>query len=82
MEALEDIAEHDPNRVQIIKKAKVTKLLKDSNGTVTGVEYEFNGKNYTENGPVILATGYAALISHEHSRLLTNHFVSFCVRVF
>lgn len=61
MEALEDLADSDPNRVQIIKKAKVTKLLKDSSGTVTGVEYEFNGKIHTENGPVILATGgYAA----------------------
>jgi hypothetical protein len=56
MEALEDLAESDPNRVQIIKKAKVTKLLKE-NGAVVGVEYEFDGKTYTENGPVILATG-------------------------
>ncbi|KAG0152203.1 hypothetical protein CROQUDRAFT_103179 [Cronartium quercuum f. sp. fusiforme G11] len=65
MEALEDIAERDPNRVQIIKKAKVTKLLKD-NDKVTGVEYEFNGKTYTENGPVILATGgYAADFSSD-----------------
>lgn len=61
MEALEDLADRDPNRVQIIKKAKVTKLLKDSNGVVTGVEYEFNGKSHTENGPVILATGFANL---------------------
>ncbi|KAI8449541.1 FAD binding domain-containing protein [Phakopsora pachyrhizi] len=61
MEALEDLAENDPNRVQIIKKAKVTKLLRDSSGAVTGVEYEFDGKKFTENGPVILATGgYAA----------------------
>lgn len=61
MEALEDLADRDPNRVQIIKKAKVTKLLKDSFGAVVGVEYEFDGKKFTENGPVILATGgYAA----------------------
>lgn len=61
MEALEDLAEKDPNRVQIIKKAKVTQLLKDNSGAVIGVEYEFGGNLYTENGPVILATGgYAA----------------------
>jgi flavocytochrome c len=61
MEKLEDLAESDPDRVQIIKKAKVNKLLFDDNLGVTGVEYEFQGKTYTENGPVILATGgYAA----------------------
>jgi hypothetical protein len=26
------------------------------------VEYEFDGKTYTENGPVILATGWVILI--------------------
>ncbi|KNZ64337.1 hypothetical protein VP01_103g5 [Puccinia sorghi] len=71
MEALEDLAERDPNRVQIIKKAKVTKLLKE-NGAVIGVEYEFDGKTYTENGPVILATGgYAADFSPDG--LLAKH---------
>ncbi|KEI38313.1 uncharacterized protein L969DRAFT_88755 [Mixia osmundae IAM 14324] len=61
MEKLEDLAENDPERVQILKKAKVTKLLQDSEGAVTGVEYEHDGKTYKENGAVILATGgYAA----------------------
>ncbi|POW02007.1 hypothetical protein PSTT_12109 [Puccinia striiformis] len=71
MEALEDLADSDPDRVQIIKKAKVTKLLKE-NGAVIGVEYEFEGKTYTENGPVILATGgYAADFSADG--LLAKH---------
>jgi len=61
MEGIEKLAEEQPNRVQILKKARVTKLLQDSEGGVTGVEYEFKGKKYTENGAVILATGgYAA----------------------
>jgi hypothetical protein len=47
MEALEDLAEEDPERVKIVKKAKVTKLLKDANGNVTGVEYEHQGKTQT-----------------------------------
>lgn len=72
MEALEELAEKDPNRVQIIKKARVTKLLKDGSGAVTGVEYEFDGQTYTENGPVILATGgYAADFSADG--LLAKH---------
>lgn len=66
MEALEDLAECDPNRVQIIKKATVTKLLKNASGAVTGVEYTFDGKTYKETGPVILATGgYAADFSSD-----------------
>lgn len=61
MEALEDLANKQPDRVQILKKARVTGLKQDSNGAVTGVEYEFKGQKYTENGAVIIATGgYAA----------------------
>ncbi|WVQ98035.1 hypothetical protein IAU59_005157 [Kwoniella sp. CBS 9459] len=61
MEKLEDLAESAPERVKVLKKAKVTKLLDDGNGKVTGVEYEKGGERFTEQGPVILATGgYAA----------------------
>ncbi|KAJ7188556.1 fumarate reductase [Mycena filopes] len=61
MERLEDLAVSTPERVRIIKKARVTKLLKDDSGAVIGVEYTLNGKTITEHGPVILATGgYAA----------------------
>jgi len=41
---------------RIINKAKV-KLLLTKNGTVCGLVYEKKGKDFTEEGPVILATG-------------------------
>lgn len=60
MQRLEELAEKEPQRVQIIKKARVTNLNKDGN-KVTGVAYEFGAKPCTADGPVILATGgYAA----------------------
>jgi succinate dehydrogenase/fumarate reductase flavoprotein subunit len=60
MEALEDIAEETPDRAKIIKKARVTQVLRDGDKSV-GVEYEYDGKTYKEYGPVVLATGgYAA----------------------
>ncbi|KAI7880808.1 FAD binding domain-containing protein [Mucor mucedo] len=66
MEGLEELAEKQPNRAKIIKKAKVENLIKDANGQVIGVEYIMVGKGadntiFKEYGPVILATGgYAA----------------------
>ncbi|KZT24194.1 Flavocytochrome c [Neolentinus lepideus HHB14362 ss-1] len=61
MERLEDLAVSLPSRVQIKKKARVTKLLKDETGSVIGCEYVHNNKTETVYGPVILATGgYAA----------------------
>jgi succinate dehydrogenase/fumarate reductase flavoprotein subunit len=60
MERLEDLAQSIPDRVKIIKKARVTKLIRDS-GAVVGVEYESKGKTEKAFGPVVLATGgYAA----------------------
>ena len=60
MQRLEEISEKEPDRVQIIKKARVTSINKDNN-KVTGVTYEFNGESAVADGPVILATGgYAA----------------------
>jgi succinate dehydrogenase/fumarate reductase flavoprotein subunit len=60
MEKLEDLAVSQPERVKILKKARVTKLLNDK-GAVTGVQYEHEGQLKEELGPVILATGgYAA----------------------
>jgi succinate dehydrogenase/fumarate reductase flavoprotein subunit len=61
MERLEDLAVSNPERVQILKKARVSKILKDESGAVTGVEYIRNGKTETAYGAVVLATGgYAA----------------------
>ncbi|KAK5992467.1 Fumarate reductase [Cladobotryum mycophilum] len=60
MQRIEELAESEPHRVQIIKKARVTSLNKDGN-KVTGVTYELNGESQVVDGPVILATGgYAA----------------------
>ena len=61
MERLEDLAVSDPDRVKIIKKARVVKLVKDETGAVIGAEYEHKGQTLTAYGPVVLATGgYAA----------------------
>ncbi|KAI1384130.1 flavocytochrome c [Hypoxylon trugodes] len=60
MQRLEELAETEPERVQIIKKARVTSLKKEGN-KITGVEYESGGENSVVEGPVVLATGgYAA----------------------
>lgn len=61
MERLEDLAISTPDHVKIVKKARVMKLIKDSDGSIVGVEYEHKNKTETAHGPVILATeGYAA----------------------
>lgn len=61
MERLEDLAVSIPERVTILKKARVVRLLKDDSDAVVGVEYSQNGKTGTVHGPVVLATGgYAA----------------------
>lgn len=60
LERLEDLAASIPDRVQVLKKANVTKLKKEGD-TVVGVEYTHQGKQCEAFGPVILATGgYAA----------------------
>lgn len=71
MEALENIAEETPDRARIIKKARVTKVLREGDKSV-GVEYECDGKTYKEYGPVVLATGgYAA--DFDKGGLLEQH---------
>ncbi|KAI9889839.1 MAG: hypothetical protein M1814_004941 [Vezdaea aestivalis] len=60
MQRLEELAENEPERVQIIKKARVTSINKEGN-KATGVTYEYDGESHTAEGPVVLATGgYAA----------------------
>ena len=61
MQRFEELAEKEPERVTLVKKAKVSKINSDGKNTVTGVTYEFNGEQVSIDGPVILATGgYAA----------------------
>jgi flavocytochrome c len=71
MQRLEELAETEPQRVQIIKKARVTSLNKEGN-KVTGVTYEHDGQSSSIDGPVVLATGgYAA--DFGDSSLLKEH---------
>ncbi|KAI9316695.1 FAD binding domain-containing protein [Dichotomocladium elegans] len=66
MEGIEELAINQPHRAKIVKKARVTNLIKEQDGSIIGVEYELvgnaaDGKVYKEYGPVVLATGgYAA----------------------
>ncbi|EHA49954.1 hypothetical protein MCOR27_004965 [Pyricularia oryzae] len=71
MQRLEELAETEPHRVEIVKKARVTNLNKEGN-KVTGVTYEHDGQKHTMDGPVVLATGgYAADFSE--TSLLKKH---------
>ncbi|PWN44622.1 putative OSM1-fumarate reductase [Ceraceosorus guamensis] len=72
MEKLEDLAESDPERVQIIKKARVTSLIYE-NGEVKGVEYETAGQKHQERGAVVLATGGYAADFDDVNSLLKKH---------
>lgn len=82
MEALEELAEKEPNRVQIIKKAAVTSLIKDGD-KVIGVNYTFDGQELKEYGPVVLATGTFALTFADRNSYPSNmrgHAVHACQR--
>ena len=71
MQRFEELAEKDPDRVTLIKKAKVNKVNMDGN-RCTGVTYSFNGEDVFVDGPVILATGgYAADFTEDS--LLKKH---------
>jgi flavocytochrome c len=71
MQRLEELVENEPDRVQVIKKAKVVSINHEGN-KVTGCTYEFNGEKHSVDGPVILATGgYAADFSE--TSLLQKH---------
>lgn len=72
MQKLEELAETEPHRVKIIKKARVTKINSEGN-VVTGLDFTFEGKTYTENGPVVLATGGYAADFDSPDSLLKKH---------
>lgn len=71
MQRLEELSQSEPNRVQIVKKARVTSINKDAN-VCSGVTYELNGESHTADGIVVLATGgYAA--DFGNTSLLQKH---------
>ncbi|KAJ7096998.1 Flavocytochrome c [Mycena crocata] len=71
MKKLTTLATGEGAPVQILKSARVVRLLEEG-GAVVGVEYEADGKLAVEHGNVILATGgYAADFSP--SGLLAQH---------
>ena len=71
LERLEDLAESTPDRVRVLKKANVLKLIIEE-GKVVGVEFSHDGQTKQERGAVILATGgYAA--DFTQSSLLKKH---------
>lgn len=60
MQRFEELAENEPERVTLVKKAKVHKVNMDGN-RATGVTYSFDNEDVSVDGPVVLATGgYAA----------------------
>ncbi len=73
MQRLEELVERDPERVQVIKKAKVSAINTDESGSrVTGVTYEYGGESTSVDGVVVMATGgYAADFSDDG--LLKKH---------
>jgi len=72
LETLENITKTQPNRAKILKKANVTRLLKnEETGAVIGVEYHTNGEVFQEYGPVIIATGGFAADFTETSLIKT-----------
>ena len=55
MEKYEDICKNSPEKARLISKAKVSELLSDANGNVTGVKYhDREGKYFEEHGQVFL----------------------------
>ena len=62
MRRIEQLSEREPERVQWVKRANVTRINRAGN-KITGVTYELDGNKAESvaDGPVVLATGgYAA----------------------
>ena len=71
MQRLEELADLEPHRVKIAKKAQVTSVNRNGN-LVTGVTYTQDGQSKTADGVVVLATGgYAA--DFGNTSLLKEH---------
>eukprot|EP00755_Sulcionema_specki_P015712 Sspe_Gene.979::Locus_330_Transcript_14_15_Confidence_0.149_Length_2472::g.979::m.979 len=56
MEKFEKIMAAEPERAQLLTKARVTELLTEG-GKVVGCRYEKDGATHEARGPVVLATG-------------------------
>ncbi|RIB26356.1 hypothetical protein C2G38_2131244 [Gigaspora rosea] len=55
IEGIEQIVNNQPDRARLIKKARVTKLIKEGDAFI-GAEYVKDGQTCKEYGPVILAS--------------------------
>lgn len=63
LEKLENLADLEPHRIQILKKCQVIDLIKQDDFNILGVKYKnlVDKTKHELNGPVIMATGgYAA----------------------
>ena len=66
MEKIEEIVEHS-DKARIMLNTKATKLVKDKDGNVCGVEaVTKDGKTIREHGPVIIATGGFGPLARVH----------------
>jgi len=54
---LENVQKQSKERCTIINKASVTQLLKDGDKVIGCIYKDKDGKEHTEHGPVIIATG-------------------------
>lgn len=58
MKKYEELTKTNPDKVKLISKARVNKLLTDAHGRITGCEYSKGGKQHTEDASaVVVATG-------------------------
>eukprot|EP01091_Cochliopodium_minus_P017178 TRINITY_DN665_c0_g1_i1.p1 TRINITY_DN665_c0_g1~~TRINITY_DN665_c0_g1_i1.p1 ORF type:complete len:525 (-),score=214.66 TRINITY_DN665_c0_g1_i1:49-1623(-) len=70
MEKFEQICEEQPHRAKLLTKTRATKLIKDETGAVIGVTFTNSDGEFTEYGPVIIATGGYASDFNEGSVLM------------
>ena len=70
MEKFEKICEEQPNRARMVMKARANKFLKNEQGEVIGVTYSTSEGEFTEYGPVVVATGGYAADFNEGSILM------------
>ena len=58
LEKLEELAEKSQGKtVKIVSEAEVKRVLRNKEGAVVGVVYSLNGKEFTEEGVVVICSG-------------------------